>query len=265
MVIIGVFMKLKGFREYLKRLNRSETTITSYCNAIELYQKSGYRFTFENACAWKEQQIETMSPNTVNARIYAVNAYSRYREAGWQLSPLQTTTSQYVDNQLTMQQYLIFLEKLLGDEQFLIYFIVKLLASTGIRISEAVKLRFCDIERGYADILGKGTKIRRIWFPARLRKELAKMEYNPEDLIMSMTGGAFRKKLHYYAAKYRMDTKPFHPHEFRAFFARNIYAKTKDIKLVQDLLGHANIQTTMRYLRKTTRGISVKISRLVTW
>ena len=107
MVIIGVSMKLKGFREYLKRLNRSETTITSYCNAIELYQKSGYRFTFENACAWKEQQIETMSPNTVNARIYAVNAYSRYREAGWQLSPLQTTTSQYVDHQLTMQQYLI--------------------------------------------------------------------------------------------------------------------------------------------------------------
>ena len=44
----------------------------------------------------------------------------------------------------------------------------------------------------------------------------------------NMTGGAFKKKLHYYAAKYKMDV--------RAFFARNIYAKTKDIKLVQDLL-----------------------------
>lgn len=258
-------MKSNEFREYLKKLSRSETTINSYCNAIRLYQKAGYRFTFENACAWKERQIETMNPNTVNARIYALNAYSNFIGTGWQLTPLKIMVSPYVDHQLTMYQYSTFLEQLLNDKQFQLYFIVRLLASTGIRISEVLQLRFCDIERGYADIIGKGSKVRRIWFPSQLRKELDKMEYHSEDPIMNMTGGAFRKKLHYYAAKYKMDIRPFHPHEFRAFFARNIYAKTKDIKLVQDLLGHANIQTTMRYLRKTTRGISVKISRLVTW
>jgi len=37
------------------------------------------------------------------------------------------------------------------------------------------------------------------------------------------------------------------PHKLRHTFASMIYQKTKDIRIIQDLLGHANISTTQIY------------------
>jgi site-specific recombinase XerD len=37
-------------------------------------------------------------------------------------------------------------------------------------------------------------------------------------------------------------------HDLRATFATTVYDKTKNIRLVQSLLGHASVNTTMAYL-----------------
>lgn len=42
-----------------------------------------------------------------------------------------------------------------------------------------------------------------------------------------------------------------HPHKFRATFATNLLTRGVDIRTVQDLLGHADVSTTMRYLAVT--------------
>ena len=39
-----------------------------------------------------------------------------------------------------------------------------------------------------------------------------------------------------------------HPHQFRHAFAQGVYETTKDIRLVQLLLGHEHISTTQVYL-----------------
>jgi len=41
--------------------------------------------------------------------------------------------------------------------------------------------------------------------------------------------------------------KRIHPHSFRHTYASNVYDKTGDLKIVQELLGHKNINTTSMY------------------
>jgi len=47
-------------------------------------------------------------------------------------------------------------------------------------------------------------------------------------------------------------TKQVHPHTFRHSFATQVYIKTDDIKLVQELLGHENLSTTSIYTHLDT-------------
>lgn len=43
------------------------------------------------------------------------------------------------------------------------------------------------------------------------------------------------------------------PHQLRHTFAQTIYDQTRDVYLVQKLLGHANVETTMRYVGVSER------------
>ena len=65
--------------------------------------------------------------------------------------------------------------------------------------------------------------------------------------------------------KNRARKRPMHPHAFRAFFARHVYEKCKDLQFLQKLMGHASVKTTMRYLRKSSTGMRRRISRIVDW
>lgn len=49
-----------------------------------------------------------------------------------------------------------------------------------------------------------------------------------------------------YAAKVGID-KDVHPHTLRHTFGTDLYNQTKDIRLVQKMLGHADLSTTMIY------------------
>ena len=42
--------------------------------------------------------------------------------------------------------------------------------------------------------------------------------------------------------------KDVHPHTLRHTFATDLYRQTKDIRLVQKALGHADVSTTMIYV-----------------
>lgn len=254
----------KNFEKYLKLKGRSQRTIQGYTSTLDLYFKEGYKWNYESLCLWKENQMKKCKPTTVNTRLHALNAYSEYKKSGWKLSPLHLQTPPYVNNQLTVKNYQKLCSCLYEDGESTWYAVIRILGCTGVRISEFFQIRYEDIQTGYVDIIGKGNKARRVWFPSRIRKEIAE-KCKSEGYILQCTPSHIRKKLHYFAQKYDIPKGPMHPHEFRAFFARNFYARCKDLKLLQDVLGHSNIQTTMRYLRKSSTGISRKISNIVTW
>ena len=231
--------------------------------SMEYYFRE-YKWTFADACEWKENEMRRVKPATVNIRIHAINRYAEYTKTRWRLKPIKVQQQQFVESQLTMSQYEKLLGCLLEDGEYRWWAAIKILACTGVRISEFLQIKREDLRVGYVDVCGKGTKFRRIWFGSRLRQEVLST-YKEDGFILPYNQGVIRKRLHAFAKRYGIPKAPLHPHEFRAFYARNVYEKCKDLKFLQDLLGHADIKTTVRYLRKTSKGISRRISKIVTW
>ena len=59
---------------------------------------------------------------------------------------------------------------LLRDGKPTYYFAVRIMAATGVRISELLQIRVEDMIRGQMDLYSKGDKIRRIYFPQNVQE-----------------------------------------------------------------------------------------------
>ena len=257
-------MELQKFSSAMKRRNLSKSTIASYSSSIRRYYERGYKFSFEDYCRYKEYLSSKLKPSSVCLEIHALNMYAEFKRVRFRLKPVKVQMQEYVEAQLTFAQYQKLCDCLYNDGNLRWWASIKVLACTGVRISEFLQIKLEDLKIGYVDVCGKGDKYRRVWFPASLRREVLSV-YKEPGVLLPYNDGVVRKRLHAFAKRYNIPKAVLHPHEFRAFYARNVYDKCKDLKFLQNLLGHASINTTMRYLRKTSKGISRRISKIVTW
>lgn len=255
--------KIEKFETWLKANGYASSTVLAYTASVRLYLAQGYKMNVEDLCKWKESEIGRVTAGTVALRIHALNKFSEYLGLDIRLKPIKVDVADYIDDELTPSMYKKLLAGLLEDENNEWYCVVKVLACTGVRISEAMQIEAWHIRQGYIDIIGKGDKVRRVWFPASLRKELDPMLQ--DGRIIQHSQRYIRTQLHRFADKYKIPRKPMHPHAFRGLFARSVYDKCKDIQFLQKLLGHASIKTTMRYLRKSSTGMRRRISLIVNW
>jgi integrase/recombinase XerD len=129
--------------------------------------------------------------------------------------------------------------------------IILLLAFTGLRISELANLRLCDISDGFIYVRrGKGAKDRAIPLARRLVKPLRSYIRNhgpgPSDKLFAIKN----KELYSIVKKYALAAgiDDLSPHALRHFFATTLVERGANIRAVQELLGHARIQTTAIYL-----------------
>lgn len=129
--------------------------------------------------------------------------------------------------------------------------VILLLAFTGLRISELANLRLRDISSDFIYVRrGKGAKDRAIPLANRLRKPLKSYVRNnglaPSDNIFPIKN----KELYGIVKKYALTAgiDDLSPHGLRHFFATTLMERGANIRAVQELLGHARIQTTAVYL-----------------
>lgn len=136
--------------------------------------------------------------------------------------------------------------------------LVDLLASTGMRVGELVKLNREDINLNEREciVLGKGNKQRMVYFDARAKLHLEdylhhRTDCNPALFVTlskphgRLTIGAIELLLRKIGQ--RLDMHRVHPHKFRRTLATYAIGKGMPIEQVQKLLGHAKIDTTMHY------------------
>ena len=149
--------------------------------------------------------------------------------------------------------------------------ILETLFSTGLRVSELVKLNKdqIDFKRKEFGVIGKGSRPRVVFLSQRsirwLKEYLTKREDDWKPLFIRMSGEkdesrmgekmrlgvrSIQRIVAKYVRKARLPIK-ITPHGLRHSFATDLLSRGADIRSVQEMLGHKNITTTQIYTHVT--------------
>jgi integrase/recombinase XerD len=166
---------------------------------------------------------------------------------------------------ITIDEMSTLLEASDGDEPVRIRdrALLELLYATGTRVSEAVGLDVDDLASGeLIRVLGKGSKQRLVPvgtfareavndYLVRVRPAFAAKGAATPALFLGPRGGRMSRQsawLVIQAAGERAGlTKAISPHTFRHSFATHLLQGGADVRVVQELLGHASVGTTQLY------------------
>jgi len=137
---------------------------------------------------------------------------------------------------------------------------IYLLYATGLRVSEliTVQSRKVDVEGGLLRVMGKRNKERIIPFPPVVSDLLHRywngarplLKPSSDTLFVGISGApltrqGFWKTLKRLAAM--AGIKNLHPHMLRHTFATDLLKSGMNLRVLQNLLGHADLQTTEVY------------------
>ena len=137
--------------------------------------------------------------------------------------------------------------------------LIEALLSTGVRVEELSSMKVVDIDFDKLEVYvrnGKGNKERKTYTTPLasmyIRKYLESRKetngvwlfYNRNHEQLQTNG--IRKILKTIAR--RANVSNCHPHKFRRSFATGLAKKGMDVREIQKLLGHVNINTTLRYI-----------------
>jgi len=139
--------------------------------------------------------------------------------------------------------------------------ILELFYSSGLRLSELVGLDLdeLDLKTGMVRVVGKGQKERvipvgeqainavKVWLKQRRLQTIQ----DKQALFLSQNGKRIstrtvQQRLRYWAQKQAMPNH-VHPHMLRHSFASHVLESSSDLRAVQELLGHSDINTTQIY------------------
>ena len=142
--------------------------------------------------------------------------------------------------------------------------LIEVLYATGLRVSELVALRAGDmnLEDGYLTCIGKGDKQRMVplgqeaadWVRRYLRAgrtSLLRRKPSPWLFVNARDGGplsriGFWKILKEYGVKAGL-SRDLSPHVLRHSFATHLLERGADLRMIQLMLGHADLSTTQIY------------------
>ena len=265
----------KKFELYLAEQNLSKNTITAYLCAVRQFEARYNKLNRQNLKDYKVYLLETYKPQTINLRIRAMNCYlESIGKEGWKLSTVKVQQKPFLENVISEADYLYFKNCLKRDHEMYWYFVVRFLAATGARVSELLQIKCEHVRIGYLDLYSKGGKLRRIYIPSALQKETLKWmtETKKESGFLFLnkygeliTARGIAVQLKHFGSKYGLDPSVVYPHSFRHRFAKSFLERYNDIAMLADLMGHASIETTRIYLRKTSTEQQNIINQIIDW
>ncbi len=161
---------------------------------------------------------------------------------------------------LTMEQSAALLQAVSGQNQKRDYAILMIFLNCGIRRSELVGLNITDVYEDRLRVVGKGNKERIVYFGTPCRKAIEaympirnkKVLTDNRALFGSRDGNRISASAVHRLVKKALLQAGLDPHQFSAHKLRHTAATMMlsggvDVKTVQEVLGHENLNTTQIY------------------
>lgn len=151
--------------------------------------------------------------------------------------------------------------------------LLELMYATGMRVSEAIGVKICDVEENFIKIKGKGEKERVVPIGKRaleaidhyllnFRKEAQKEN---DFLFVNRRGKKLDRveiwrRIKFYGLKASIK-KSISPHTLRHSFATHLLENGADLRLIQEMLGHSDISTTDRYTQISQKHLKISFEK----
>ena len=161
---------------------------------------------------------------------------------------------------LTLEQSAALLQAVSGQNEIRDYAILMLFLNCGIRRSELVNLNISDVYEDRIRVVGKGNKERFVYFGSACRKAID--AYMPERNKRVLTDNralfgsrdnnrisvtAVHRLVKKALLQAGLDSTQFSAHKLRHTAATMMLSGGVDVKTVQEVLGHENLNTTQIY------------------
>lgn len=145
---------------------------------------------------------------------------------------------------------------------------LELMYASGLRVSELVKLKIQDVDDTFVKVMGKGRKERLVPVGKAAIKAVDNWLIGYRDrfdseklawLFLTERGNPLSRvevwKQVKHWAKAAGITKKISPHTLRHSFATHLLDHGADLRIIQEMLGHASISSTERYTHVSQNGV----------
>lgn len=261
-----MYEKINEFLEDMRRIGMAENTITAY----EIHLRHYYSFCKQFDIKYKEVKIKQLkeyiekslntgdSRQTVNARLSAIKKFYNYLIEMEEIEYNPVVNTLFLKGRTTKTQPLTEQEKrmILGyfeEKSNHINLAFKTLFCTGLRVSELVKLEKKDIQiindravLHIRDTKGGNERYVPVFGPEVAEELLCFKDETETEKIFKVS----KRDLQYHAKKCGDDLGIYFTiHQTRHTFATEKLREGMRIDILQKILGHKDISTTMLYAR----------------
>ena len=272
---------IAAYRDYLtEEKHASANTLSSYIRDLTQFHSWLLSVGVTDMRKVKKETINEYllhmthsgkSPATVTRSTASIKSFYAYMMqcGAVKSNPAKSVVAMKVERKypeiLTNREVELFLEqpKCVDEKGFRDHAMLELLYASGLRVSELVglQLQHMDVQQGVVRVLGKGRKERLVpfgqvasdWLQSYLEQARSAIlaGQRSHDCFVTQRGSAMSRAMFWVLVKkYALQagiSVPLSPHTLRHAFATHLLNHGADLRVVQLLLGHADISTTQIY------------------
>jgi integrase/recombinase XerD len=257
---------------YQLLVQRVLQTFASWCKSERSNESAAEVTTRDVSDFLAHRKSDGLAASSIRVELIALKIFFRWLAArghrhGDPVEPVfAPRVSQSLPETLNEPEVRKLLDSLTGNEPLDIRdrAILEILYASGLRVAEVVNARLenLSIEEGWIRVTGKGSKTRLVPVGAAARDAITRWLETARPglvgpktqswLFLNRNGGRLTTTRIWQIVKERaklsgMDAERIYPHLLRHSFATHLLGNGADLRVIQEMLGHADIATTQIY------------------